>query len=72
MLHRRCNIDANEAIRGALGIMDEVLTDLLISPEALQVSSTLDLPTRWIWLECASSFLYVLDVGNLRIDRRCI
>jgi hypothetical protein len=40
MLHRRCNIDSNEAIRGALGIMDEVLTDLPISPDALQVSST--------------------------------
>lgn len=38
MLHKRCNIDANEAIRGALSIMDEVLTDLLVSDDPLQVS----------------------------------
>jgi len=32
----RCNIDPNEAIRGALQIMDEVLTDLGISHDANQ------------------------------------
>lgn len=31
LLHKRCNVDANEALRGALGIMDEVFTDLCVS-----------------------------------------
>jgi len=31
LLHKRCTVDANEALRGALGIMDEVFTDLGVS-----------------------------------------
>lgn len=38
MLLRRCNIDPNEAIRGALSIMDEVLTDLNISKDSNQTN----------------------------------
>jgi hypothetical protein len=36
ILHKRCHVDANEALRGALGIMDEVLTDLNVSTDAVQ------------------------------------
>jgi hypothetical protein len=36
MLHKRCHIDPNEAIRGALGVMDEILTDLRVSSDPVQ------------------------------------
>jgi len=35
-LRRRCHIDPNEAIRGGLKIIDEILTDLLISRDHVQ------------------------------------
>ena len=36
ILHKRCHVDANEALRGALSIMDEVLTDLGVSNDPVQ------------------------------------
>ncbi len=36
ILHKRCHVDANEALRGALTIMNEVLTDLNVSTDPVQ------------------------------------
>jgi len=35
-LRRRCHIDPNEAVRGGLKIIDEILTDLIISKDRIQ------------------------------------